>query len=164
MNVTRVGIGYDVHKLIRISNDGFIPVCGIKLPCKFLIEAHSDGDVGLHSLTEAILGAMAMGNIGVHFSSADERWHNMESKFFVKHAVNLMREKGGQLINVDITIICEKPKIMARSLEMRQFIADLLLVNIEQISVKATTTEKMGFLGREEGIAAQAICSVLCPL
>lgn len=165
MNIMRVGIGYDVHRLIKAQdNNGFVLVCGIKLPCKFFVKAHSDGDVGLHALTEAILGAIAAGNIGMHFPATDERWCNKESKFFVQYAANRIREICGQFINADITIICEEPKIMPRSLEMRQFIADILLVSIEQISVKATTTEKMGFLGRSKGIAAQAVCSILYPM
>ncbi|MDJ1407558.1 MAG: 2-C-methyl-D-erythritol 2,4-cyclodiphosphate synthase [Candidatus Midichloria sp.] len=161
MYITRVGIGYDVHKLIKVSAGGFVPICGIKLPCDYIIDAHSDGDVGLHALTEAILGAVANGNIGSHFPATDEKWCNQESKFFVQYANDLIKEIGGQIINIDITIICEHPKVMPRSLEMRQFIADILSINLDQVGVKATTTEKMGFLGRQEGIAAQAICGIL---
>ncbi|WHQ47090.1 MAG: 2-C-methyl-D-erythritol 2,4-cyclodiphosphate synthase [Candidatus Midichloria sp.] len=161
MYITRVGIGYDVHRLRKAAEGGFVPICGIKLLCDYTVEAHSDGDVGLHALTDAILGAIANGNIGSHFPATDEKWCNKESKFFVQYANELVEKIGGQITNIDITIICEYPKVMPKSLEMRQFIADILVVNLEQVSVKATTTEKMVFFGRQEGIAAQAICSIL---
>lgn len=162
MIMQRVGIGIDVHKLISRTNSA-IPICGILLPCDYVVEAHSDGDVGLHAITEAILGAIAEGNIGTHFPPSDMRWQNVASEFFLFHANQLLKKKKGYIINIDVTIVCEQPKIMPHAVAMRQNIAKILELDIEQVSVKATTTELMGFLGRKEGIMAQAICSIAMP-
>lgn len=161
----RVGIGLDIHKFSDFQEDKCkIKICGEDVPHTHKVIAHSDGDVGLHALTDAILGALAEGNIGVHFPNTDPKWKDADSSEFIKYVKDLMKSRGAEISNVDITIICEAPKIMPHSLKMRNRIADLLSVDIGQVSVKATTSEKIGFLGRKEGIAAQAICSILLPI
>ncbi|APG62712.1 hypothetical protein LPB140_07805 [Sphingorhabdus lutea] len=149
----RIGGGYDVHRLI--SGDG-VYLCGVKIDCDKALLGHSDADVALHAATDAILGAIAAGDIGDHFPPSDAKWAGASSDQFLAHAVKLCEEKGYYLSNMDITIICEYPKIGPYKLKMRQRIAEICKVEPEQISVKATTTEKLGFTGRGEGIAAMA--------
>ena len=161
----RIGIGYDVHKFDNRDNnnsESFIIICGIKINYHKKVIAHSDGDVGLHALTDAILGAAGCGSIGQHFPNIDKIWKNVESGYFLIEAQKKAQEKGYLISNADITIICEQPKIMPYALEMREYIAQLINVDSSCINIKATTTEKLGFLGRGEGIAAQAV--VLCYL
>ncbi|CAF0918057.1 unnamed protein product [Rotaria sp. Silwood1] len=160
---TRVGMGFDVHRFLPTQNgpSNKIMLCGVEIPSTFDIEANSDGDVGLHALVDALLGSVAAGDIGMHFAPDDKQWTGAKSSVFLKHALMIVHEKGGELINIDITIIAEKPYISPYRQIMREKLSELLALNIERISVKATTTEKMGFIGREEGIAAQAIISVL---
>ncbi|ABD45293.1 2-C-methyl-D-erythritol 2,4-cyclodiphosphate synthase [Ehrlichia chaffeensis str. Heartland] len=163
--IFKVGIGYDVHKFDNTCyNDAntFITICGIKINYHKKIIAHSDGDVGLHALTDAILGAVGCGSIGQHFPNTDNTWKNIKSDYFLIEAQKKAQEKGYSISNADITIICEQPKIMPHALEMQEYIANLICIDPSCINVKATTTEKLGFLGRKEGIAAQAI--VLCCL
>lgn len=157
------GIGFDVHPLQPIENEAAIMLCGIPIPCKFKITAHSDGDVALHALVDAILGAIAEGDIGEHFPPTDLKWKNASSIQFLEHAVTLCHKKNGSIINVDITIICEKPKILQYKSAMRDQLAKTLELPLNRINIKATTTEKLGFLGRSEGIAAQAIVSIKMP-
>lgn len=162
--ITRVGLGLDVHRFdIKHNGANYITVCGIRIPFIYNVIAYSDGDVGLHAITESILGAIGEGNIGTHFPNSDKQWKDADSSIFLKHSYQLLRNKGGYISNIDVTIICEEPKIMPHSLAMRQRIAEILFINPQQISVKATTTEKMGFLGIMEGIAAQAICTINIP-
>ncbi|MEI7668672.1 MAG: bifunctional 2-C-methyl-D-erythritol 4-phosphate cytidylyltransferase/2-C-methyl-D-erythritol 2,4-cyclodiphosphate synthase [Pseudomonadota bacterium] len=160
---TRVGSGFDVHKITTESDKKHVTICGINIEAGFSLVGHSDADVGLHALVDAILGAIAEGDIGTHFSPSDVRWKNADSALFVKHAVNLLKEKRSKLINVDITIICERPHIASQREQMITKLANLLEIDRNRISVKATTTEKLGFTGRGEGIAAQAIVSVKLP-
>ena len=155
----RVGMGLDFHR-IKKCEPATIRICGVEIDSDFIIEAHSDGDVGLHALTDAMLGAIANGNIGTHFSNQDPRWKDVASSVFVDHANQLVKESGGIIINIDITIICEAPKIMVHSSKMQNHIAQLLSIKQSQISIKATTTEKMGFLGQGEGIGATAVCCI----
>ncbi|MDP3495065.1 MAG: bifunctional 2-C-methyl-D-erythritol 4-phosphate cytidylyltransferase/2-C-methyl-D-erythritol 2,4-cyclodiphosphate synthase [Hyphomonadaceae bacterium] len=149
----RVGFGFDVH--------GFEPgdaviLCGVRIPHTKKLEGHSDADAGWHALTDAILGALALGDIGDHFPPSDPRWKGAASVQFLKHAVKLAHDRGFRIANADITIVAERPKISPHREAMRAATAEAMNVPLEAVSVKATTTEKLGFVGREEGIAAQA--------
>lgn len=157
---TRIGWGYDVHPFIAGKS---VRLCGVDIPHERSLAGHSDADVGLHALTDAILGAVAAGDIGENFPPTDPRWREVDSKVFLSHAAELVRRAGFCVDNVDITLICETPKIAPHRFAMRQAIAHILALAMESVSVKATTTEGLGFLGREEGIAAQAVAS-LSPL
>ena len=159
--LTRVGVGLDIHKISQ--EDSTIKICGLELQSKYKISAHSDGDVGLHAITEALLGSVAAGNIGMHFPNTDERWRNADSRVFVKKAAEIIKDMRGQIINIDVSIVCEHPKIMPHADKMRDIIANLLSISRNCISIKATTSENIGFIGREEGIAAYAVCSVIVP-
>lgn len=152
----RIGIGYDVHAFCTDAGDNYITICGIKLSYKYKLAAHSDGDVALHALTDAMLGSIAMGSIGQHFPSTDPQWQNAASKQFIEYANKLIIKQGWIVQNIDITIVCQEPKIMSFAVEMRLFIAEALQLQINQINVKAVTTEWLGSLGRGEGIAAHA--------
>lgn len=159
-NKTKIGMGYDAHKFSDTGSQSTIVLCGVTIPCKYSIIAHSDGDLALHALTDAILGAISAGDIGIHFPPSDPKWKNANSDQFVKFAINLVREKGGVINNVDITIICETPKISPHRDSFVKSLAQILEIPEEDVSVKATTTEKMGFTGREEGIACQAVVCI----
>ena len=161
--IYRTGIGLDVHKFSKKLNENVkIKICGVDVEHNQSIIAHSDGDVGFHAITEALLGSMALGNIGQLFPPNDKKYKNMDSAFFLEYTEEELRKIGAKIINIDLTIICEKPKIMPHSEAMRANVARVLKIHSNQVSIKATTTEKMGFLGAKEGIAAQAICSVIC--
>ena len=149
----RIGNGYDVH---RFTDGDHIILCGVKIPHNKAFLAHSDGDVAMHALTDAIYGALGDGDIGQHFPPTDNKWKNADSSIFLKHAVALVRDRGGEMGNIDITIICEKPKIAPHTQAMRDRLADIMNMDRAQISVKATTSEQLGFTGRGEGIAATA--------
>ncbi len=157
----RIGIGYDVHAfdLQNITNS-YITLCGIQIPYKNKLIAHSDGDVALHALTDAMLGSVAEGSIGTHFPPTDEKWKNTNSEEFVRHANSLINNKGYTIQNLDVTIICQEPKIMPHAMKMRENISSILNLEIDQVNIKAVTTEGLGALGRQEGIAAQAIVLV----
>ncbi|MDP3739948.1 MAG: bifunctional 2-C-methyl-D-erythritol 4-phosphate cytidylyltransferase/2-C-methyl-D-erythritol 2,4-cyclodiphosphate synthase [Hyphomonadaceae bacterium] len=150
----RVGTGFDVHGFI--AGDGVI-ICGVRIPHTKRLEGHSDADVGWHALTDAILGAAALGDIGDHFPPSDPKWKDADSLVFLQHAAKLAAERGFHVVNADITLMCEKPKISPHREAMRAKTAEALAIPLDAVSVKATTTEKLGFLGREEGIAAQAV-------
>ncbi|WP_395676449.1 bifunctional 2-C-methyl-D-erythritol 4-phosphate cytidylyltransferase/2-C-methyl-D-erythritol 2,4-cyclodiphosphate synthase [Inquilinus sp.] len=152
----RTGTGFDVHRLI--PGDAVI-LCGIRIPHGFKLEGHSDADVGLHALTDALLGAIGAGDIGQHFPPSDERWRGADSAAFLAHAGELVRARG-TILNVDVTLLCERPKVGPHRATMVARIAEILGIDAERVSVKATTTERLGFTGREEGIAAQASASV----
>lgn len=158
----RSGIGYDVHafrkKLSKENN--LIRICGIDVEHDKKIKAHSDGDVGIHALIDALLGATAQGDIGFHFPDNDDKWKGADSCDMLKHTHHLVKKKGGEIINIDITIICETPKISKLRDKMREKIATTLKISAGRINVKATTTEKLGFLGKSQGLAAQAVVSV----
>jgi 2-C-methyl-D-erythritol 4-phosphate cytidylyltransferase / 2-C-methyl-D-erythritol 2,4-cyclodiphosphate synthase len=150
----RVGAGFDVHGFA--AGDG-VTICGVRIPHAKKLEGHSDADVGWHALTDAILGAAALGDIGDHFPPSDPKWKGAASILFLQHAAKLAAERGLHVVNADITLMCEKPKIAPHREFMRAKTAEALGIPLDAISVKATTTEKLGFLGREEGIAAQAV-------
>jgi len=157
---SRTGMGYDVHKFVAGNH---VWLCGIKVAHDHALEGHSDADVGLHALTDAILGAIGEGDIGVHFPPSDERWRGAPSWKFLDHAASLVRRKGGAIVHCDVTLICERPKIGPHREAMRARIADILSLDIARVSVKATTTEGLGFAGRQEGLAAQAVATVRLP-
>lgn len=152
----RSGTGFDVHRLVAGEE---LWLCGVRVPHDKGLAGHSDADVAMHALTDAILGAMALGDIGDHFPPSDARWRGASSDQFLAHAMQLVRDKGYRLANVDVTIICEAPKIGPHKLAMRQRLVEIMEVDIDLISVKATTTEMLGFTGRGEGIAAQALAT-----
>ncbi|HWA48187.1 MAG TPA: bifunctional 2-C-methyl-D-erythritol 4-phosphate cytidylyltransferase/2-C-methyl-D-erythritol 2,4-cyclodiphosphate synthase [Dongiaceae bacterium] len=156
----RTGNGFDVHKLI--SGDG-VTMCGIRIPCEFALEGHSDADVALHAITDAVLGAISAKDIGAHFPPSDPKWRGAESWKFLDHAAKLVRERGGRITHCDVTIICERPKVGPHRDAMVARVAEILNLPTDRISVKATTTEKLGFTGRGEGIAAQATATVALP-
>lgn len=156
----RTGLGFDVH--------GFEPgdqvtLGGIAISHDRKLKGHSDADVALHALTDALLGAIGEGDIGTHFPPSDDQWRGASSDIFLTHAASLVQKKGGIISNIDLTIICERPKITPHREAIRDNIAEILGLNPTRVSIKATTTEKLGFTGREEGIAAQAIATVRLP-
>ena len=157
---TRVGTGFDVHKLG--PGDG-VTLCGIMVPCDMSLIGHSDADVALHALTDALLGAIGCGDIGLHFPPSNPTWKGAASHIFVEAAAANIREAGGSIINVDVTIIGERPKIGPHRDEMRMKVAEFLDIPLDRVNIKATTTERLGFTGRGEGLAAQAIASVEVP-
>ena len=138
-------------------------ICGVNIPHEKGLAGHSDADVGIHALCDAIYGALAEGDIGRHFPPSENTWKDADSARFLRHAAARIAARGGRLANADITIICERPKITPHAPAMRARLAELLGVGVGRISVKATTTEKLGFTGRGEGIAAQAVVLVLVP-
>jgi len=156
----RTGNGFDVHKLI--PGDG-ITMCGIRIPCDMALEGHSDADVGLHAITDAVLGAIGAKDIGAHFPPSDPKWRGAESWKFLDHAAKLVAERGGRVTHCDVTIICERPKVGPHRDAMVKRVAEILKISADRVSVKATTTEKLGFTGRGEGIAAQATATVALP-
>ena len=153
----RLGNGFDVH---AFTEGNEVTLCGIKIPFSKKLLGHSDADVGLHAITDAIYGAIAAGDIGTHFPPNDPTWKDASSDIFLKHAVQLADKLGYQINNVDCTIICEQPKIGLLSDKMKTSISKIMELDKNRISVKATTSEKLGFTGREEGIAALATASV----
>ena len=158
--ITRVGQGYDAHRFG--SGDG-VWLCGVLIPHDQALVGHSDADAGLHALVDALLGAIGAGDIGQHFPPSDPQWKGVSSDRFVRHAVDLVRAKGGQILNADVTLICEAPRVGPHREAMRAKLAELLDLPIDRVGVKATTTEGMGFTGRREGLAAQAIVAVSTP-
>lgn len=160
----RIGQGFDVHAFGDEKPGGAIMMCGVALPYPRPLVGHSDADVGLHALTDALLGAIGDGDIGSHFPPSDPRWRRAASEIFLKHAAQLVAKRGGRIAHTDVTILCEEPRVSPHREAMRKRIAEILALPIERVSVKATTTEKLGFLGRGEGIAAQAIATVRLPV
>jgi 2-C-methyl-D-erythritol 4-phosphate cytidylyltransferase/2-C-methyl-D-erythritol 2,4-cyclodiphosphate synthase len=157
---TRVGSGYDVHAF----TDGDAVILGnIKIPHTARLKGHSDADVVLHALSDAIYGALADGDIGKHFPPSEMEWKNADSSIFLEHAAGLVRQRGGRLVHMDATIICEYPKIGPHIEAMRARIAEITGVSVDRVAVKATTSERLGFTGREEGIAAQAVATIELP-
>jgi 2-C-methyl-D-erythritol 4-phosphate cytidylyltransferase/2-C-methyl-D-erythritol 2,4-cyclodiphosphate synthase len=138
-------------------------LCGVRVAHDHGLEGHSDADAGLHALTDAILGAIGEGDIGTFFPPSDPQWRGTESHVFLRHAAALVRDRGGAIANVDVTVICERPKIGPHREAMRARIAAILGMPVDAVAVKATTTEGLGFTGRGEGIAAQAIAAVRLP-
>jgi 2-C-methyl-D-erythritol 4-phosphate cytidylyltransferase / 2-C-methyl-D-erythritol 2,4-cyclodiphosphate synthase len=155
--VLRTGIGFDVH---AFGGDGPIMMGGVVIPHKRGLAGHSDADVVLHAITDALLGSASLGDIGEHFPPSDPKWKGAASEIFLAHAADLVRKRGGIIDHVDCTIICEEPKVGPHRLVMRQRVAAILGLDERQVSIKATTSEGLGFTGRREGIAAQAVASV----
>jgi 2-C-methyl-D-erythritol 4-phosphate cytidylyltransferase / 2-C-methyl-D-erythritol 2,4-cyclodiphosphate synthase len=156
----RVASGYDVH---AFGPGDAVTLCGVKIPHVKRLVGHSDADVGLHAATDALLGAIGEGDIGVHFPPSDERWRGAASEIFLKHAAGLVRARRGEIVHVDITLVCEAPRIGPYRDTMRTRLAEMLGLDATQISIKATTNEGLGFIGRGEGIAAMATATVIIP-
>jgi 2-C-methyl-D-erythritol 4-phosphate cytidylyltransferase / 2-C-methyl-D-erythritol 2,4-cyclodiphosphate synthase len=154
----RTGQGFDVH---RFAAGDHVWLCGVRIPHSHTLEGHSDADVGLHALTDALLGAIGDGDIGQHFPNTDPRWRGAASHLFLADAARRVRACGGAISNVDVTILCEAPKIAPHREAMRARIAEVLAVDVSRVAVKATTTEGLGFTGRREGIAAMAMATVV---
>lgn len=154
----RVGNGFDVH---RFGPGDQVWLCGVSVPHTRGLQGHSDADVGLHTVTDAIYGALAEGDIGTHFPPTDPQWKGAESHIFLTHAVDLAAARGFNISNADLTLMCERPKIGPVAGAMRARLAELLRIDVGRVSVKATTTERLGFTGREEGIAAMATVTLV---
>ena len=157
---TRMATGFDVHRLV---DDADLWLGGVKIPYHQGLSGHSDADVALHALTDALLGTIAAGDIGLHFPPSDPQWRGAESGQFLRHAADLIAARGGQIIFVDLTIMCEAPKIGPHRSAIQHRVAELLGLPTDRVSVKATTTERLGFTGRGEGIAAQAAATIRLP-
>ena len=151
----RIGHGFDVH---AFGEGDHVMLGGVRVPHVRGVLAHSDGDVVIHALCDAMLGALALGDIGRHFPPSDPQWKGADSRAFLRHCDRLVRERGWKLGNADVTVICDRPKVGPHADAMRALLAEDLGVDVDAVSVKATTTETLGFAGRGEGIAAQAVC------
>ena len=158
MSDIRVGHGFDVH---RFRPGDHVTLCGIRIPHDRGLEGHSDADVGLHALSDAIYGAIGDGDIGQHFPPSDPQWKGAESHIFLSHAGQRVTARGGRIANVDVTLLCEHPKIGPHATAMKARIAGLLAIDPDRVSIKATTMERMGFIGREEGMGALATATVM---
>jgi len=156
----RTGTGFDVH---RFAPGDHLWLCGVKVPHTHGLEGHSDADAALHALTDALLGALADGDIGLHFPPGDARWRGAQSRLFVEDAAARVRARGGKIANVDVTLLCEAPRIAPHREAMRRALAAMLGLDVSRVAVKATTTEGLGFTGRREGIAAMASATILLP-
>lgn len=152
-----IGLGFDVH---RLAPGESLVLGGVTIPSEIGTVAHSDGDVILHALVDAILGAVAMGDIGEHFPDTDPQWKGASSSVFVQHAVKIVTEAGYRLINIDATLVLQSPKILPYKAEMRENIATMCGLPLERVSVKATTSEHLGYAGRKEGVHAWVVCEV----
>lgn len=158
---TRIGQGFDAH---RWGPGEAVWLCGVRIGHDQTLIGHSDADAGLHALTDALLGALGEGDIGDHFPPTDPQWKGAASDLFLKHAADMITARGGRVLNIDLTLICERPKIKPHRAAMRERLAALLGLALDQVSVKATTTEGMGFTGRQEGLAAQAVALIELPI
>ncbi|MEW2914504.1 bifunctional 2-C-methyl-D-erythritol 4-phosphate cytidylyltransferase/2-C-methyl-D-erythritol 2,4-cyclodiphosphate synthase [Leisingera sp. JC11] len=156
----RLGNGYDVH---RFGPGDSVILCGVEIPHEKTLQGHSDADVGMHAVTDAIYGALAQGDIGQHFPPSDPQWKGAASEIFLRHAANLAREMGFTLSNVDCTLVCEYPKVGPHAAKMREVMAEILGISADRVSIKATTSERLGFTGRGEGIAAIATAALVKP-
>lgn len=156
----RLGNGFDVHSF---GPGDHVTLCGVAVPHDAALSGHSDADVGMHAITDAIYGALAEGDIGRHFPPSEPQWKGADSAIFLRHAVDLARHKGFTVNNVDCTLICEAPKIGPHAAAMQASLAKIMGLAPERISVKATTSEKLGFTGRKEGIAAIATAALVAP-
>jgi 2-C-methyl-D-erythritol 4-phosphate cytidylyltransferase/2-C-methyl-D-erythritol 2,4-cyclodiphosphate synthase len=156
----RIGNGYDVH---RFGPGDHVMLCGVRVPHGRGLQGHSDADVGLHAICDAIYGALAMGDIGRHFPPSGPQWKGAGSHVFLRHAAGMARDKGYDISNMDVTLVCEHPKIGQHATAMRAAISAITGLVADRISVKATTSERLGFTGREEGIAALASVLLVAP-
>lgn len=161
MTISRTGIGFDVHRFDMDGKGCDVMLCGIAVASMHPLIGHSDADVALHAVTDALLGAIAAGDIGDHFSDKDERWKGADSSMFVRHALQLAMQRNARLTHLDVTIICERPKISPHKMRMKQGLMELLSLDDDSVNIKATTTEGLGFAGRGEGIAAQAVATII---
>lgn len=161
---TRIGQGFDVHAFDTENTDKPLILCGVKIDAKYSLKGHSDADVGLHAITDAILGALGEGDIGTHFPPSDDTYKDMDSAIFLKKAMDILKAQNGIIQNIDLTLICESPKISPHHAAMKERISQITYIDKNRISVKATTTEQLGFTGRREGIAAQAVASIKIPV
>jgi 2-C-methyl-D-erythritol 4-phosphate cytidylyltransferase/2-C-methyl-D-erythritol 2,4-cyclodiphosphate synthase len=160
LGMTRTGTGFDVH---RFGPGDHVMLCGVRVEHDAGLEGHSDADAGLHALTDAILGAVAEGDIGSHFPPSDPEWRDAPSDIFLRHAAALVARRGGEIVHLDVTLICERPKIAPHREAMQMRIAGIVGIPTGSVSIKATTTEGLGFTGRGEGVAAQAVATVRMP-
>jgi 2-C-methyl-D-erythritol 4-phosphate cytidylyltransferase/2-C-methyl-D-erythritol 2,4-cyclodiphosphate synthase len=158
---TRVGTGFDVHRLGKKQD--YVTLCGVRVPHDSGLIGHSDADVGLHALTDAILGALGVGDIGSFFPPGDMRWKDADSAQFIRHAADQVTSRGGAIVHLDVTIICERPRVGPHRAAMAKRVGEILGIDPTRVSIKATTTEKLGFTGRREGIAAQAAATIRLP-
>jgi len=156
----RLGNGYDVH---AFEAGDHVILCGVRVPHTAALKGHSDADVGMHAITDAVYGALAQGDIGRHFPPSDPQWKGAASDIFLRHAGQLATDMGFDISNIDCTLVCEMPKIGPHAVAMAQRIADILNIDPSRVSVKATTSEQLGFTGREEGIASIATCALVKP-
>ena len=154
----RLGNGYDVH---AFEAGDHVTLCGVRIPHQAALKGHSDADVGMHAVTDAIYGALAQGDIGRHFPPRDPQWKGAASDIFLRHAGELARDMGYEISNIDCTLICERPKIGPHAEAMQNTLADILNIDVSRVSVKATTSEQLGFTGREEGIASIATAALI---
>jgi len=153
----RIGHGFDVHKFSSVQEDAQVIICGVHIPFECELLAHSDGDVALHALSDALLGAAALGDIGHHFPDTDPAYKGADSRDLLRQVYASVQQKKYQVVNVDLTIMAQAPKMAPHIEHMRDNIAQDLGVDLDQVNVKATTTEKLGFVGRKEGIAVEAV-------
>ena len=160
MTGIRIGQGYDVH---AFGDGDHVMLCGVRVPHSRGFLAHSDGDVGLHALVDAILGALADGDIGSHFPPSDPKWKGASSDRFLTYAIERVTARGGRVAHLDLTLICERPKVGPLRETMRAKVADITGLPLSRVAVKATTSERLGFTGREEGIAAMATATIRLP-
>lgn len=160
-HVTCVGAGFDAH---RFGEGSYVTLCGVRIPHDKGLVGHSDADAGWHALVDAILGALGQADIGAHFPPSDPKWKDADSERFLRHAAALARAAGARIVHVDVTLICERPRVGPHREAMRARTAEVLGLGVEWVSVKATTTERMGFIGREEGLAAQAAATIARPV
>ena len=161
----KVGFGYDVHRFqTEVQSGAFISLCGVKVPHEHEVVAHSDGDVAIHALVDALLGAACIEgacDIGQVFPPSDKKWENCDSAYFLLHVLSMIKDHGFYVGNVDITIVCQNPKISPHRQEMRAKLCEIMKLDTSQVNVKATTTEWLGFEGRSEGISAYAVVSLI---
>lgn len=153
-SLTVTGMGYDVHRMA--TGDG-VHLCGVFIACPYQLIGHSDADAGLHAITDALLGAAGLGDIGDHFPPSDDQWKGADSSTFLAHAAKIAAEAGARAVHVDVTLICERPKIGPHKAAMKSRVAEILSLDPRRVNIKATTTEKLGFTGRGEGLAAEAV-------
>jgi 2-C-methyl-D-erythritol 4-phosphate cytidylyltransferase/2-C-methyl-D-erythritol 2,4-cyclodiphosphate synthase len=157
---TRVGTGFDVHPF---EPGDFVTLGGVRIPHNRRLQGHSDADAGLHALADALYGALGEGDIGTHFPPSDTRWRGADSAIFLTHAAGLVAGRGGRIVNLDLTLVCESPRIGPHVAAMRRRIGEICTISPSRVAVKATTSERLGFTGREEGIAALATASIEVP-
>jgi 2-C-methyl-D-erythritol 2,4-cyclodiphosphate synthase len=158
MSDIRIGHGFDVH---AFGPGDHIVLGGVRVAFDKGVQAHSDGDVAIHALCDAMLGALALGDIGRHFPPSDPRWKDVDSRTFLRQCNVMLHERGWRVGNADVTVVCERPKVGPHADAMRRNLADDLGIDVEEVSIKATTTERLGFSGRGEGIAAHAVCLIV---